>query len=166
MNFLPIRFFQGSHRNGPRLLATMLLLLVMVVCVEGCGRHSGPPRWPVRGRVTLQGKPVNGGSITFENLTMGVAVVAPLDINGEYEMKTYNTEGLPAGTYCVAVTSQLIVPPQPLDDQRPMIPTTPPRNANITITPIPVRYHALTSSGLTATIQSDEDRRFDFDLVP
>ena len=166
MKFFPIRSFQGSRRNGPRLLAIMFLLLAVVVCVEGCGRHSGPPRWPVRGRVTLQGKPVNGGSITFENLTMGVAVVAPLDINGEYEMKTHNAEGLPAGTYRVSVTSQPIAPPRPLDDQRPMIPSTPPRNANIPITPIPVRYQALASSGLTATIESGEDRRFDFDLVP
>lgn len=145
----------------------IFLLVAVVLCTSGCGRHK-TPRFPVRGRVTLHSKSVSVGTIVFENATTGTAAIAPLDGDGSYVVKTCDGDGLPAGDYRVAVSSQVIAAPIPLDGSvpPPMIGSTSPAKPGASIVSIPTRYRFAASSGLTATVKSGESPQFDFDLVP
>jgi hypothetical protein len=85
-------------------LVSPLLILPVAVFLSGCG--SGRVALaPVRGTVTLDGKPLAKGTITFE--TSGKRPATGKIVNGEIvEMTTYETgDGVPLGTHKVAIWS-------------------------------------------------------------
>ena len=68
-------------------LVTAAILGLLFVSISGCGGGSppGPERATVKGKVTLDGQPVNGGSITFlpADTTKGRVSGGQIQ-NGEY----------------------------------------------------------------------------------
>jgi hypothetical protein len=90
----------------------MVLLAACVgglVALSGCG--SGPSAGgtclPVKGKVTLGGKLLVGGDITFVPLDGAPGRARPegtVDKSGNYSVKTAGTEGAPAGKYRAVLT--------------------------------------------------------------
>ena len=72
----------------------------------GCG--SSEPLGQVTGTVTINDEPVTNGSVVFENRELGISVRTNLDEAGKYHVRTHDRDGLPPGSYQVAVTSTRI----------------------------------------------------------
>lgn len=129
-----------------------LLLLPALVC--GCGKRL-PPWGHVAGTVTLAGSPAKDVTVVFQNAEMGVHVTANTNAAGEFEMRTAEFPGLPAGKYAIAVLPTYAdVPHEGLMLQEPK----PKPNCDV-----PQRYQDATTSGLTAAVREGENR-FGFDL--
>ena len=129
-------------------------MAAMMIVMVGCGR-SGPASHPVYGKVTFQGKPVASGLIRFSNPGAGIDIMADLQAEGAYSVKTARGTGLPEGNYQVAIeppridapVGTMVLPPQP---KRP---------------DIPQRYRRLSSSGLALTVQPGQNS-YDVDMRP
>ena len=138
-----------------------------LACVlVGCGGNTNePPRGPVKGRVTLGGKPVANATVTFENVAAGVAQTASTDDDGRYEFVAYNAQGLPAGSYKVGVTAgRFMQPGEEVPRFDPSVkPGTPLKG---TTTPVPSKYAKPATSGLTAEVKAGANDPFDFELKP
>jgi hypothetical protein len=102
-----------------RLLAAVLCALGLIPLL-GCG-DGGPKRVSVSGTVTLDGKPINGGILSFspdasKGNTARASCSAPI-MEGRYELQTSGVlrsetgSGAPLGWYKVTVRTNL--PGQP-----------------------------------------------------
>lgn len=102
-----------------RPLAAVLCALGLIPLL-GCG-DGGPNRIPVSGTVTMDGKPVNGGVLSFspdasKGNTARLSCIAPIK-EGRYELNTLGVQrsetgsGAPLGWYKVIVKTNL--PGQP-----------------------------------------------------
>ncbi len=84
------------------LLCTQLGLLLLC----GCGSDGRPPTFPVSGAVTLDGKAVEGASITFisaENPSLSAS--GRSDASGNYQLTTFDAgDGAVEGTFKIRVT--------------------------------------------------------------
>jgi len=95
-----------------RLLA--FLALGALACVTtGCG--SGPTLTPVKGIVTVGGKPATSGTVTFKpdkakGNTAGVEPIGEINSSGEYTLMTKGKPGAPLGAYKVVVAGGGEVP--------------------------------------------------------
>lgn len=76
--------------------------LLLVGCLVGCGGKAAT----VSGVVTLDGKPVTRGTVSFSPATSGQKAVGIIDESGNYELSTNRETGLEAGTYSAAVSSR------------------------------------------------------------
>ena len=138
---------------GGRRLVWIVAAAAMTT-LAGC---SGSDRLPVAGRVTLDGEPLSGGSITFSSESGDVTVRVNLEADGSYTAGTHEGRGLPPGRYLVSIS-----PTQVGSGEAPLVgdaveSAQPP--------PIPVRYHRAESSGLTADVSGGAGP-FDYDLQP
>lgn len=84
------------------------LTLFAAVLASGCGRT----RYPVEGRVFLDGKPLEGkeGAVSFKpDVSKGnpssVPSVGVLQSNGSFSLSTDGQSGAPAGWYKVIITA-------------------------------------------------------------
>lgn len=128
------------------------LALASVFGLAGCG-ESGPPRQPVSGTVTLDGKPLASGSITFapvEGVTAATAEVR----DGAYRIG--RSEGPVPGRYQVE-----IVAVQPTG-KRIRHPDLPSETTDEVRNLIPPQYNVETR--LAAEVKSDGENVFRFDL--
>jgi hypothetical protein len=91
----------GYTRPFGRLALLSLLLLPLAL---GCSEPNPLGRRPIHGQVTLDGKPVDYGSIQFlpEDPDHGVLSGTMIQ-NGSYHMKL--ADGLPPGSYKVMISS-------------------------------------------------------------
>lgn len=88
-----------------------VLVMIGAVLAAGCnGTKPIPkefgPRIPVQGKVTLAGKPLLGGNVTFYSLDHDVNQLQPygiIDEQGNYSLSSYQEQGAPAGKYRVTV---------------------------------------------------------------
>ena len=78
------------------LLATLLLAL-------GCGTNNPLGRVPVTGKVTLDGAPLDFGSITFSPKSANATSSGAVIVNGEYSIP--ESKGLPPGEYAVRINA-------------------------------------------------------------
>jgi hypothetical protein len=94
----------------------------VVVATGGCGGVRSEQFVPVAGTVTIGGKPLTTGSVTFHpdpakgNTTPHVPV-GTLDGQGGYKLTSATTAGAPPGWYKVTVTAQA-----PIDPNNPYAP--------------------------------------------
>lgn len=97
-----------------RILSTMALLLVPVVC--GCGSSDRQPVYPVRGTIRLEGKAIpGGGSIAFLPMEKQAGKTAGGEIreDGTYVLTTYSPgDGSMAGYFRVIITQASTVEPR------------------------------------------------------
>jgi hypothetical protein len=155
------------------------LLLGFLVAGVGCG-SSRVQRAAVKGKVTIGGKALNAGTVSFttkDNKSVGAAII---DANGNYAMAD-----APVGEVVITVT----VPKggtmggmgrdlskdktQPPKDVGPMRPpdgsgdpgTTAPKIDPSKIVKIPEKYSSTETSGLKYTVEKGE-HEYDITLTP
>ncbi len=115
--------------------------VLTAIAMSGCGATQPVPS-PVTGRVTFEGKPVSDASIRFSDPQAGVDVLADIAADGRYTIITDRGDGLPEGSYRVAVI--------PRDKNAPL--------GSFTAGPetirrdIPLKYRQPATSGLTVTV--------------
>ena len=130
-------------------------LAVLLVAIAGCAGESGPERGAVSGEVTLDGDPVDGGTITFTPAGGGRADAAAW---GEIKGGRYSllaAEGPGVGAARVEIRWDRKTGKK--------IPAVPPATGEIeeTEAAVPARYNA--QSELTADVKSGTNT-FDFKL--
>jgi len=90
-------------------MASLVFAGLLVVGLAGCGDPSDVGRTvPVVGKVTVNGKPVKAGSVSFrpDKSKGNTSVHEPygeIDAEGNYKLYTGKKEGAPVGWYRVAV---------------------------------------------------------------
>lgn len=127
-------------------------LSIAALLAAGCGGGDGLDRQAISGQVTLDGAPLESGSIRFEPVDgRGVASGAVI-IDGAYQVAA--AQGLTPGTYHVSISSAgNAVPAQPSMDNEAPLPEE----------RIPVRYNTETELQITIAPQGPTD--FPFDLT-
>ena len=80
-------------------------LMLVAAMVVGCG-DGYPPRVPVSGTVTFQGKPVGNANVTFlSTASNGKSASGQTDEAGNYQLTSYSpNDGAIPGDYIVTVT--------------------------------------------------------------
>lgn len=93
---------RGSVRIGDRRSwwAGGLLLAGVTLAACGCTRRA-----EVSGVVTLDGKPLSAGVVTFTPAAGGPTGYAAIGADGTYRVQTGAAEGLPPGGYVVTVAA-------------------------------------------------------------
>lgn len=129
------------------------LAAALALTAAGCGAPAGPARQPVAGTVTLDGKPLDSGTITFLPDDGGPGAFGPIHA-GTYQFSA--ADGPPPGRYRVE-----IVDPRPTGKQVPD-PDAPSGTVAEVRNAIPPRYNARTE--LEAVVVDTADNSFPFDL--
>jgi hypothetical protein len=155
------------HTRRPASVAGWLLLSgFLATLVVGCGGPDYKRRAVVRGKVTLDGKPVTVGTVMFygpNNMTS----TASIDEDGYYTMAdaplgevriTVTVPKLPPG----GVTHLKGAPPPPHPPGSP--PPPDPASVLAKVVSIPVRYSNPETSPLTYTVEPRE-QEFDIKLT-
>jgi hypothetical protein len=124
-----------------------------VIVLAGCGPHSD--RLEISGEVTLDGAPLNGGSIRFTSLSERTISTGSNVEDGEFDIP--QEKGLPPGTYHVEITA-------PDRDSPPIMVVAIPGEPPIPVQPerIPAKYN--TDSKQTFEVTADGDNHFVIDL--
>jgi hypothetical protein len=102
-------------RTLPSWSALFWCLLVLVTA--GCGSKY-PPTAPVKGKITLNGKPVTTGRISFHPTTGERPALANIQPDGSYSLTTFERgDGALLGRHKVSIKSTRIenAPPTPKD---------------------------------------------------
>lgn len=81
--------------------------LLLGLSLAGCGKSENRDVATVRGRVTVQGRPLAGGTIVFaphpERGSTGKLATAEIDANGEYKLRMDGQPYIAGGWYRVAI---------------------------------------------------------------
>jgi hypothetical protein len=85
------------------------LLPLCLALLVGCGERLPT----VSGKVTIDGKPVPEGMISFQPVAGGAIAVAPIQPDGSYEVKTGTDAGLKEGEYTIVVQAPKGIIPAP-----------------------------------------------------
>jgi hypothetical protein len=116
------------------------VLCALALTLAGCG---GPFDSLVSGTVTLDGKPLDRGTVAFFPASQGPAAYGRIRSNGSYSVRVGREKGLPSGEYLVTVVATEHVE-VPADWRGP-----PPPGKRIT----PVKYGQKSTSGLRFTVE-------------
>jgi hypothetical protein len=133
-------------------------LTTLLVGLGGC---SGNPLnsmrvYPVKGKVLLSdGKPVTACKIVFIGKKSGLTSPSPVESDGSFTFKGQSGDGLPEGDYLVRIEVD--------ETKLPAVKGAPPKHSRTL--PFAAKYSDEDSSGLTATVTTDESKNnFEFKL--
>ncbi|MDR1494120.1 MAG: hypothetical protein LBT05_15575 [Planctomycetaceae bacterium] len=133
-----------------RLLSIVLILLFLA----GCTNSNPQGRLPISGEITLNGQPLESGSISFdpigsqtERLQSGGQIV-----NGKYEIAA--PQGLVPGEYQARITSMIIDPKSP----PPKDTVEPPKMISV----VPPEFGSKTTQKII--VEKGKENRFDFKM--
>jgi hypothetical protein len=90
-------------------------IIVLALLATGCGggEETDPNVVPASGTVTLDGKPLEGASVTFSG--PGQGGVGVTDAAGKYEITHFRAgKGVRPGQYSVMITKQVMADGKPL----------------------------------------------------
>jgi hypothetical protein len=165
-----------KRSNWVRLFPVCLPLLVLGLgCGDGGGSTKGPKTFPVSGKVTQKGQPVEGAAVTFMSADGKKGALGRTDASGRYTlMSSKPGDGAQAGDYKVTVTKFKAAEaagksPDVIEESYAPPPETGPGMAapapakkpagpeNL----LPAKYADAQSSGLTATVKEGKNE-FDF----
>jgi hypothetical protein len=158
-----------------RFVACSLALMALCVVFVGCGQQGVEGLQPVTGTVTLDGKPVDGASITFKAAGQGgrggFAMTGP---DGKFTLNAVGGgEGALAGKYQVGVVkmaattqtaatsaaeSEAIVKERMASGAPLSAPSAPPKHF------LPEKYATPESSGLEVEVKAGTKNDFPLDL--
>jgi hypothetical protein len=131
-----------------------LALLAASLVLAGCGPHTD--RQPVKGKITLDGAPIDGGVIRFSSIgEMKISSGAAVN-GGLYSIPA--EKGLPPGTYRIAISAP--------DMSGKMISARTPDGKPAGMAPaerVPDEYNS--DSKRTVEVVAAGDNHFDFDIV-
>lgn len=79
--------------------------LLACVCLAGCGGGAAFPKtYPVKGKVTVNDKPIEGAVVTFQLDNGKENAIGRTDANGEYTLSMFRSgDGAIPGKYRVAI---------------------------------------------------------------
>lgn len=134
--------FAGSPRFG----GWHLFFVGVACCLAGCQGETGPAKYEVSGTVTLDGKPLSNGDVTFYPAATNMPAAAGKLQDGRYTFRAV------AGEHRVVIRAV---------SDKPIItsPIDPPVYESI----VPARYNDATT--LKAEVTPTGPNRFDFDLT-
>ena len=127
----------------------------------GCNGDSRPPTYPVTGKVTWKGQPVEKASVIFVPDGKGESASAETDAKGVYNLTTFVAgDGARPGNYRIKVMKYNMPKSEATTDSRNLTyeeeqkiyndpsvrPTPPPKNS------LPANYENETTSGLTHVV--------------
>jgi hypothetical protein len=143
------------------------LNLLVLITAAGCGPSDDVEVYPVRGRITFNGKPmVGGGSIAFYPLgsQAGKAPGGLVNEDGTYGLTTYTDgDGSMPGEFRVVIVQVTVKEGAPTADgvkaPAAAIPTVSEADR------IPAIYSDPYNSPLTATVEAKELNEINFDLA-
>jgi hypothetical protein len=140
--------------------STFAFLSLLAGCLLlGC-KPAGPPLATVKGKITLEGKPVTAGFVIYQSDDGLINAVVDIDAQGNYEVRTHEAAGIPPGKYKVALK-----PPAPYAPGTVVLADAGQRDQRPVDTTINQRYHSIETSQLTADV-TVEPKSYDFDLKP
>jgi hypothetical protein len=130
-----------------------LLLIGTSIVLAGCGPHSD--RLAVSGKVTLNGEPLDGGSIQFTSLGQKKMNGGAMVNGGSYSIA--QDKGLLPGTYHVEINA-------PDNAAKPIVYRSSPDSLGVVTQPerVPAEYNV--NSKKTIEVKPDGDNHFDFDI--
>lgn len=133
-------------------------VFVLAVAIAGCGGDR-PTLANAGGKVTYNGSPLEGATVTFIP-DSGPAAVGRTEADGTFTLKTRGQPGAAVGPGKVAITAveQLIEyegDEEPSDEEL----------EKMSKWLIPEKYGHILTSELTATVEEGEDNHFPFDLT-
>ena len=126
--------------TGHLLPSTCCLLLALA----GCGGHEST----VSGTVTLDGRPLERGTVTFHPQADGTPGYGAIDPEGQYTVQTNNRVGLSPGDYVITVVA--LEPSEP--------PSSPMGMPSPGKTLAPRRYASVDSSDLRHAVEPGPNR--------
>jgi hypothetical protein len=87
-------------------VAATIVTAGLAVTLSGCGGASGRPvTFPVSGKVTLNGEPVEGAQVSFFTEGSSRAAAGTTDADGAYRLTTFDTnDGAIAGDHSVTIS--------------------------------------------------------------
>lgn len=125
------------------------VLIVFLVAVAGCSRGDAPATAPVKGVVTMAGKPLAGVGVTF--LPTGPGPIASGNTNekGEFTLRTVEPgDGAVIGSHKVVFGAAEEGPRKP------------------GVAAIPAKYGNLETTDMTAEVKAGTTNEFAFELKP
>jgi hypothetical protein len=130
-----------------------ILLLIAIGLVSGCGPHSD--RLAITGKVTLNGEPLDGGSIQFTSLGEKKMNGGAMVNGGAY--KIAQEKGLLPGKYHVEINA-------PDNAAKPIVYRSSPDSPGVVTQPdkVPPEYNI--NSKKTIEVTADGANNFDFDI--
>lgn len=169
---------------GMKFLGRYIAVGCVALSIAGCG-DKGPATYPVTGVVTLDGKAVEGATVTFVGEPPENSAATTTKADGKYELATFEAgDGALPGPYKIMVTkidrgaevSPYDVPDdgtQPVEQTAEAISeayskgyTGPPRAGwkppKVT-NELPIKYASVATSGLTFTVE-EKPNSFDIPL--
>ena len=143
-------------------------LILTVVAFTCCGCNSGGLAvYPVKGKVTFNGKPMaGGGSIAFvpQGGEAKVDSGGEIKADGTYELSTHKPgDGAMAGDFKVVITQTVFNEPERVADGEGL-----PKAAAAAVPQaeqIPAIYSDFEKSPLTAKVEAKSQNEFNFDLT-
>jgi hypothetical protein len=127
-------------------------LLFVLIQSTGCGPNH-PKTAPVSGKISMAGKAVPTGTITFIPNTPGTSATGEIGPDGSYTLTTFSKgDGAVIGSHKVIIVAMADMKDRLPEDRSP---TPPPL--------VPNKYTSLATTDLTAEVK-DEKNVIDFDL--
>ena len=140
-------------------LSALLLLPVAAVAAAGCQKSHATviQKIDVQGRVTLDGKPLDGAEVVFTTPLMAT-FTALTAADGSYQLSSNNAATYACSGACKVTISKFVMPPGQAAE-----PNLSPQLQGAQQV-IPLRYSDATWTTLTVTVP-DQGGRFDFPLT-
>jgi hypothetical protein len=136
--------------------AAALLGPLAVVSLAGCSGGDQIDRYPIEGKVTFQGQPLEHGTVQFQPQDNENGIQSGAQIK-QGEFKIPEAQGLPPGSYRVMLFSA--------DSAQEAAPTdAPPGDSNVPVAKekIPPAYNS--KSTLVVDVKEDVDNKFEFTI--
>ena len=150
---------------------TVFLASFSIMAVVGCGGSKWPPTYKSSGTVTLDGTPVERATITFYPLDGQKPANATTDANGNYELTSFNAgDGATPGSFGVAIQKfpaieiETIPGGTPYDESMNTDEGPSPDSEKDPVNELPEKYSNYEKSGLSATVVTDGENVFTFEL--
>ena len=159
--------------NKKNLLCCLILCLasISVPGFVGCGGPKWPPTYKCSGVVTLDGAPVDRATITFYPLDGQKPANATTDANGNYELTSFNAgDGATPGAFGVAIQKfpaieiEAVPGGKPFDESNNTDEGPSPDSEKDPVNQLPEKYSNHEKSGLSATVVTDGENVFTFEL--
>ena len=159
--------------NKKNLLCCLILCLasISVPGFVGCGGPKWPPTYKCTGVVTLDGTPVERATITFYPLDGQKPANATTDANGNYELTSFNAgDGATPGAFGVAIQKfpaieiEAVPGGKPFDESNNTDEGPTPDSEKDPVNELPEKYSNHEKSGLSATVVTDGENVFTFEL--